>query len=117
MDDCWIIEFFSAKILQESNILKFKTYLKLFNKIKSKAKITYYKTILEGNNNNIKLIWNVLKKTIGKECDKINLPNSFNTEKTPVSDKTEIADYFMNIGYNVNHNVPSVKRDFTSYFA
>jgi hypothetical protein len=103
----------------DSNILQFKTYLKLFNKIKRKAKITYYKTILEENKNNIKQIWKVLKKAIGKENDKINLPNSFNIEKKAVSDKTEIADafnnFFANIGYKVSHNVPSVKKDFTSY--
>ena len=101
------------------NILQFKTYLKLFNKIKRKAKITYYKTILEENKHNIKQTWKVLKKAIGKEHDKINLPNTFNVENKSVSDKTEIADafnnFFANIGYNVSHNVPSVNRDFSSY--
>ncbi|KAK2139609.1 hypothetical protein LSH36_1693g00008, partial [Paralvinella palmiformis] len=58
-----------------SNILQFKTYLKLFNKIKRKAIITYYKTILEENKNNIKQIWKVLKKAIGRKKDKINLSN------------------------------------------
>ena len=89
--------------------------MKWFNKIKRKAKITYYKTILEENKTNI-------KESVEEghsENDKINLPNSFNIENKPVSDKTEIPDAFnncfVNIGYKVNHNVPCVKRDFTSY--
>ncbi|KAK2144185.1 hypothetical protein LSH36_778g00072 [Paralvinella palmiformis] len=60
-------------------------YLKLFNGIKRKAKINYYKTILEENMNNIKQIWKVWKKAIGKENYKIYLPNSFNIENKPVS--------------------------------
>jgi len=40
----------------ESNALRFKAYLKLFNEIKRKAKITYYKTLPEENKNNIKQI-------------------------------------------------------------
>ena len=43
----------------KENILQFKMYLKLFKGIKRKAKITYYKTILEENMNNIKQIWKV----------------------------------------------------------
>jgi len=80
--------------------------------------ITYYKTILE-ENKNIKQIWEVLKKAIWKENYKINLSNSVNIENKPVGVKTKIADAFnnfvVNIGCKVNHNVPSVKRDFTSY--
>ena len=52
----------------------------------------------------------MLKTAIGKENDKINLPNSFNIENKPVSDKTEIdgssSNLFLNIG------VPSMTRDF-----
>ena len=101
------------------NIQEFKTYLKLFNKIKRKAKITYYKTIIEENKHNTKQIWKVLKKAIGKENNKASLPNSFNVENKSVSDKTEIASafntFFANIGYNVSHNVPRAKKDFASY--
>ena len=98
----------------EINIHKFKTYLKLFNKIKRKAKINYYKTILEQNKHNTKQIWKVLKKAIGKENNKASLPKSFKIENKSVSDKTEIAgafnNFFANIGYNVSHNVPRAKK-------
>ena len=54
--------------------------MKAFNKIKRKAKINYFKTILEENKNNTKQIWKVLKKAIGKENNKKNFPQSFNIE-------------------------------------
>ena len=48
--------------------------MKALNKIKRKAKINYFKTILEENNT--KQIWKVLKKAIGKENNKTNFPQN-----------------------------------------
>ena len=103
----------------EKNILKYKIYLKLFNKIKRKARIFYYKTVLDQNRHNTKQIWNILKKAIGKENNKANFPQSFNIDNNTVRNKKEIAHafntFFANIGYNVNHSVPQSNKSLTSY--
>ena len=102
----------------QTNILEYKTYVKAFNKIKRKAKINYFKTILEENKNNTQ-IWKVLKKAIGKENNKKNFPQSFNIENKTVSDQDEIANsfnsYFANIGYKVNNSVPKSNKHFRDY--
>ena len=103
----------------EQNILEYKIYLKLFNKIKRKAIICYYKTVLDQNRHNTKQTWNILKKAIGKENNKANFPQSFNIDNNTVRNKKEIAHafntFFANIGYNVNHNVPQSNKSFISY--
>ena len=52
---------------KQINILEYKTYVNAFNKIKRKAKINYFITILEENKCSTKQIWKVLKNVIGKE--------------------------------------------------
>ena len=103
----------------ETNICIYKNYLKLFNKIKRKAKISYYKAMLEEHKHNSKQIWKLLKHAIGKENNTTNLPEMFNINNKSVNNKNEIAEgfnnFFANIGYNVNHNVPRADRDFTTY--
>ena len=103
----------------EKNILEYKIYLKLFNKIKRKARIFYYKTVLNQNRHNTKQTWNILKKAIGKENNKANFPQSFNIDSNTVRNKKDIAHafntFFANIGYNVNHSVPQSNTSFTSY--
>ena len=91
--------------------------MKAFNKLKRKAKINYFKTILEENKCNTKRIWKVLKKAIGKENNRTNFPQSFNIENKTVSDQDEIANSFnsflANIAYKVNKSVPKSKfRDY-----
>ena len=104
----------------KKNILEYKIYLKLFNKIKRKARIFYYKTVLDQNRHNTKQTWNILKKAIGKENNNANFPQSFNIYNNTVRNKNDIAHafnkLFANIGYNVNHSVPQSNTSFTSYF-
>jgi len=103
----------------QTNIANYKNHLNLFNKIKRKAKIDYYKNILDENKQNSKVIWKILNKAIGSENDKSNFPTSFNINNKIVSDKSVIAeefnDFFANIGYKVNHNVPSTQQKFTDF--
>ena len=103
----------------ELNVIQYKTYVKLFNKIKRTAKVTYYKSTFEEYKHNTKLTWKVLNHAIGRESHMTSLPQSFTINNKSVSDKTEIAcafnNFFANIGHNVSHNVPYTNRDFQSY--
>ena len=86
----------------EKNILEYKIYVKLFNKIKRKARICYYKNVLDQNRHSTKQTRNILKKAIGKETYKANFPQSFNIENNTVRNKKEpmpLIHCFANIGY------------------
>ncbi len=74
--------------------MDYKNHLKLFQKAKRKAKITYYKNTFEENKYNTKETWKVLKQAIGKVNNKTNFPQSFNLNNKVVTNKSEIAGAF-----------------------
>jgi len=75
---------------------------KIFNKLKRRAKIIYFKTSIDENKHNTKQLWKILKQAIGKENNKSNFPHSFIVENETVSDEDAIAKgfntFFANIG-------------------
>ena len=101
------------------NIECYKTHLNIFNKAKRRAKITYYKTVIEENKQNIKEMWKILNKAIGKENDKSGYPHSYTIDDCQVNDRDEISNafnnFFANIGYKVNHSVPNTNVSFKQY--
>jgi hypothetical protein len=103
----------------EDNINAYKTYVKIFNKLKRRAKIIYFKTSIDENKHNTKQLWKILKQAIGKENNKSNFPHSFIVENETVSDEDAIAKgfntFFANIGYNISHNVPQSRKPFDKY--
>ena len=103
----------------ELNINKYKTYVKIFNKLKRRAKITYFKTSIDVNKQNAKELWKILKQAIGKVNNKANLPRSFLVDNETVSDEDAIAkgfnNFFANIGLNISHNVPASRKSFDKY--
>jgi len=103
----------------ETNINAYKTYLKILNKLKRRAKITYFKTSIDENKHNTKQLWKILKQAIGKENNKSNFPRSFLVDNKTESDEDAIANgfnnFFANIGYNISHNVPTSSKSFDKY--
>ncbi len=93
----------------EQNISKYKQYNNLFNLLKKKMKMLYFRTVLEENKTNSKKCWSILKQALGKMRDKSSYPQSFLLNNTLKSDKLEIAqgfnNYFANIGTQTRHNV------------
>ena len=91
----------------------------MYNKLKTILKKDYYKSMLSKNKNNIKNTWALLKKAIGKENDKSNIPQSIQIQNEHVTDKTKIADsfndYFTSIGKITGQNVPKTKTNYTNY--
>jgi hypothetical protein len=103
----------------ELNINKYKTYVKIFNKLKGRAKITYFKTSIDVNKQNVKQLWKILKQAIGKVNNKANLPRSFLVDNKTVTDEDAIAksfnNFFSNIGFNISHNVPVFRKSYDTY--
>ena len=91
----------------------------MYNKLKRKMKISYFKQILDENKFNIKNTWSILKQAIGKTNDKSGFPNSFNINNKLVTDKQHVAESFNNffskIGLETSHNVPNSNKSFSSY--
>ena len=102
------------------NISKYKIYNSIFNKLKRKRKIFYFKTYLEENKNNSKKCWSMLKYPIWKMNDKSSLPDSFKMNNQTYTDKAEIAegfnDFFSKIGLHTSH-LPPYKKHFSSYMS
>ncbi|KAK2146436.1 hypothetical protein LSH36_608g00009 [Paralvinella palmiformis] len=92
---------------------------KLLNKLKRRAKITYFKSSIEVNKKNAKQLWNILKQAIDKVNKKANLPRSFLVDSKMVADEDAIAkgfnNFFSNIGFNISHNVPASRKTFDKY--
>ncbi|KAK2162697.1 hypothetical protein LSH36_93g03013 [Paralvinella palmiformis] len=50
-------------------------YVKLLNKLKRRAKITYFKTSIDINKQKIKQLWKFLRQAVGKVNNKANFPS------------------------------------------
>ena len=102
-----------------SNIEKYKTYLKCFNRIKGAAKEKNYHDVIEQNKQDIKNTWKILKTIIGKQNDKSNLPQNFIIDNKQISDKVVIAEefnkFFSHIGKKTSKNVPNTHRHHSDY--
>jgi hypothetical protein len=89
-------------------------YANLYNKLKHKMKINYFKDMLESNKNSMNNIWAILKKAISKQCNKIHFSSTFTINNKQVSEKSKITDsfnnYFSNIGIVTSQNIPKAKQ-------
>jgi hypothetical protein len=105
----------------EYNIKTYKTYNNMYNTLKRKMKIIYYKNILVENKSNIKKTWSILKQAIGKLNDKSSYPNSFTINNLSITDKQEAAEgfnhFFSKIGVVTSHNVPKSNKCCSSYMS
>lgn len=103
----------------EQNIQKYKTYCRVFNKIRRAAKSHYYTTILQDNKHNIKKTWSILNRVIRKQNDKSSLPESFKINDKTESNSHKIANefnsFFSSIGKLYGDKIPDVATDFKSY--
>lgn len=112
---------FSLKLREptEVNIIKYKCFNNLYNKLKRTMKSLYYRTALEENKNNSKKCWSILKQALGKLNDKSSYPQAFSINNTSIVDKVQIAEgfnnFFSNIGLQTSHNVPTSNKCFSSF--
>ena len=105
----------------EYNICKYKSYNKLYNKLRRTLKIRYYEELFSSNRNNIKQTWTELKKIIGKQTNKNVFPEFFTINNKKVTNKYEIAEsfnkYFVGIGNSVQKQIPKQNATFVNYIS
>ena len=78
----------------ETNILKYKLFNNLHNKLVRIMKISYFKTACEENKHKC---WSILRHTIGKMNDKTSYPQTFTINNISITDKMQIAEGFNNL--------------------
>ena len=85
-----------VKCPSESNVEKFKQYNKLYNKLRRCAKKIYYDQQFKYFAQNSKQTWAVIRKVIGSNKQKDQLPNFFKQNGQLIYDTMEIANGFNN---------------------
>jgi len=82
--------------------LSYKTYRNLYNKLKRRAKITYFKNKIIEHYTDSRKLWKTLNTLIGRNNDKSSLSDTFNINGTTTSDPNKISngfcEYFTNVG-------------------
>ena len=73
------------------NIERYKDYCREFQRIKRRAKISYYREHLEYNKFNIKKTWELLKPLITSGIKKSSLPTQFILRDTVITDQHIVA--------------------------
>ena len=87
------IKFLKTKTLEDE--FKYKTYESLFEKLRKKAKTTYYSKLIYKYKTDSKRTWQVMKKMTGKQKTKLNLlPQQIKVDKTIIKNPRDIAKEF-----------------------
>ena len=80
-----------------------------------KAERDYYKNKILDNWNNIKEQWNVLRKVMGKQNNKSDLPSAFKHNNYWITDKQQISNsinqYYSSVGQDTNRSVGNSKKE------
>jgi hypothetical protein len=102
-----------------ANLDRFQRYNAVYNKVRRKAKIVYYKDAFECNKNNLKKSWSILNEAIGRKRESKSFPLEFSVNGIMVSNKQDIAnhfnEFFSQIGYQTSANVPKVDKNYSDY--
>ena len=96
----------------------YKNYKYLFEKLRKKAKQTYYQSILKDCQNDMTRTWQIVKEITGKcKVNSDGLPQSINVNGKSIKKKSRITEefnkYFTNLGLNLASKIQNTSR--TSY--
>ena len=101
--------------------IKYKQYRNLFNSLKRKAKVKYYRDKIEEHFYNSRKLWTTLNILIGKCNDKSCISDSFIIDGMSSSDPDKISNgfcnYFANVGKNLASKIPNVNKSATSFIS
>ena len=87
------IKFLKTKTPEDE--FNYKTYKSLFEKLRKKAKITYYSKLLHKYKTDSKRTWQVMKEITGKQKTKSNLlPQEIKVDKTIIQNPQGITKEF-----------------------
>ena len=112
------IKFLKTKTLEDE--FKYKTYKSLFEKLRKKAKITYYSKLLHKYKTDSKRTWQVMKEITGKQKTKSNLlPQEIKVDETIIQNPQDIAKefnkFFTSVGSKLAKKIPNTEKKFQDF--
>ena len=110
-----IHQIFKTKTLEDES--KYKNYKSLFEKLRKKAKVTYFSKLLHKYKTDSKRTWQVMKEITGKQKTKSNfLPREVKVNKSIIQKPQEIAKEFNNVftsvGPTLEGKIPNTEKSF-----
>ena len=111
----------SLKIRKPSpeNIHKYKCFNNLYNQVLRRAKQKYYNDKFIENSSNIRKTWETIRELIGKQKNKIYIPDYFRNGEALISGDKNIADgfndFFSKVGPDLAEKIEPSTCDFSSY--
>ena len=97
----------------------YKTYKRIFERIKKKAKKDYFSKRINKFQGNSKQIWNTIKDIIGRSKSTMQFPQELKYKNQISRQKPVIADtfndFFSSIGKNLASKIPISNKDVLSY--
>ena len=104
---------------ENENVVKYRKYNDILNKIIKEAKIKYFISNLEENKRNSKEVWRLLKMAIGRQrSEKVGILELLNDNKL-YTGKNNIVnifnEYFINTVEGIRNDIPNSNHDFKRY--
>ena len=112
------IKFLKNKSTQNEQI--YKNYKHLFEKLRKKAKQTYYQSILKDCQNDMRRTWQIMKEITGKcKVNSNRFPKSINVNGKSIKKNSRIAEefnkYFTNVGPNLASKIQNTSKTFEDF--
>ena len=101
------------------DMVKYKNYKKILDRLKRISKISYYQTKCTEFKNNIKKLWELINKVIGKTSDKDNIITYIKVNEIDILNEKKIAnefgEYFASVGKTFAGKVRPPKNNYQYY--
>ncbi len=95
--------------------ITYKNYRNIYNRTKRASKEIYFGTLLNQYHNDIRMTWKIIRPTLGKCRDKIEVSTTFRVRTSNISDPNitaeEFCKYFTNVGKATAATIPNVNVD------
>ena len=109
----------ALKSKDSSHWEKYKSYKKIFDKVKHYLRMNYYKNKCVEFKNNSKKLWNMINKISGKNKDKTSIIDYIKVDNIEYYDSSGITNnlckYFANIGENLSSKIPKPRKPINEY--
>ena len=94
-----------------ANLLKYKNYKNVYNKLCRTAKNNYTREAYNAAKNNTKSLWQLINGSVGRKTKKgLNIPNFFTKNGVIFDNYRDISegfnDFFINIGQKLQDTLP-----------
>ena len=97
------------------NILRYKTYLRIYNKVRRQLKRVYYDNLITKYQHDSKRTWKIIRQLITKNKGISAIPSTFSVNGRLTRDNREIAEgfnsFFSNVAHNIINDLPKAATD------